>query len=160
MRQAHEARVFFSMDYFKHCVTKTLNNVWCSAPYNVTSDMLHVALKRLSEFYFVGLLENWEQSILLFNRMRNSAVIDAELAHARKTKYEGFPPDFHKAVEASDWFQAWRDPFDTALYELGLERHNAMLARHGLAPYLGYNFTAIYGVDDRVPWPHPGRKGD
>lgn len=149
--QVKNSNAYFTMDSFKHCYTKMFNGVWCSAPYNVTTAMRDLALARMSEFYFIGLLEDWNNSITLFNLMRGSEVIDAELAHMRKAGKDVT----QRIIVASEWYKEWRDPHDTALYEYGILRHNEMRSKYGLEPYLGYNYSALYGVDDRVPWQLP-----
>lgn len=75
-------RIGFSDKYFNRCVCKMLNGHECMSsfltrndPFNQTA--LDFALKVLNRFYFVGIFEEYEKSLMILHQLVN----DGHVAH-------------------------------------------------------------------------------
>ena len=101
------ARVYLNEPANHGCAVKTLNGIPCHKEnVSLTEAHLKLAKTRLKNFYFVGLQEEWDQSIFIFHYLRGTNVSAYELEKTRKNHnkdlLEGLP---------------FEDVFDTQLYE-------------------------------------------
>jgi hypothetical protein len=120
-------------DYMNHknmigCYTKMLNGYDCyssfltrDSPFNKTA--LSVAINRLRNFYFVGIFEEYEESIRLFHTM--AKVQNVHWSELRKQRSSHASDNIKQRLINITIFE---DPYDDILYEVAKEMFNASKA--------------------------------
>jgi hypothetical protein len=88
-----------------------------------------LAIERMHEFAFVGILEEFDMSICLFHAVFGSECLPIEFINIRPTHYEESEAA-QKAEEAK--LKKFPDPFDTPLYEAALRRFKTDVEKYNL----------------------------
>lgn len=70
-----------------NCATKMLNGFQCGEVVDLTNDHLDIAKQVISKILFVGLTENFKQSLCLFTWMYGGEVAPVHLTKTRQTAY-------------------------------------------------------------------------
>jgi hypothetical protein len=114
--QLEKAKIYLGHPNAVGCYTKMLNGHECYSSF-ITRDTafnetaLNVAKSLLNQFYFVGILEQYEKSIHLFHKMANAGTFPhpAEIIPTRQQK------DHNKTKYLRNNLQ-FSDPYDDPLY--------------------------------------------
>jgi hypothetical protein len=113
------AQLYLSHKNMVGCYVKMLNGYECHSsfltrdgPFNQTA--LNAAVTALHQFYFVGILEEYEQSLTLLHRMANvgTSVHPVELMKVRKQQNRNLTTYLYNHLN-------YTDPYDDYLYAEG-----------------------------------------
>jgi hypothetical protein len=88
-----------------------------------------LAVERLRDFAFVGILEEYDMTVCLFHVMFGSECLPVEFSNSRATNYH---EDEAAKERELNLLKKTPDPWDTPVYEAALERFNADLVRYGV----------------------------
>jgi hypothetical protein len=125
------AKVYFEEPAIRGCQTKMILGYECadttftlSYP-EVNQTAIDEAKKKLSQFFFIGVLEEYSKSISLFHRVSNHNTKETpiELVVTRNG-------DHRKATLLGKYFSNYHDPYDQVIYDYGKElfqqRYNSL----------------------------------
>ena len=109
------------------CYAKMLNGVECVKDIEITNTMIENAKFMLSEFLFVGILEEYSSSVKLFHRMHNATVlspphpVEFSIIKRPKNKCKEYLLANHKYFE---------DPYDSIIYNFALNLFHQRLRQY------------------------------
>jgi hypothetical protein len=127
----YAAKVYLEEPAMRGCQTKMILGYECADSSFILSypelnqTAINEAKQKLSQFFFIGLLEEYSKSISLFHRLANhdTKELPVELMITRSS-------DHRKAALLERHFTNYRDPYDEAIYEYGKElfhqRYNSL----------------------------------
>jgi hypothetical protein len=99
----------------KGCVTKTLNGIDCYQLHALSMESANRAVQRLGRFRFVGILEDWNETLvdfMWFNSMSGSSIqLDEMLTSVHRSTGD------HELASALKRQVDYDDPYDTLVYE-------------------------------------------
>eukprot|EP00927_Polykrikos_kofoidii_P004011 TRINITY_DN1159_c0_g2_i1.p1 TRINITY_DN1159_c0_g2~~TRINITY_DN1159_c0_g2_i1.p1 ORF type:complete len:764 (+),score=147.16 TRINITY_DN1159_c0_g2_i1:38-2293(+) len=96
---------------------------------NAVVPNVSLAIKRLREFAFVGILEEYDMSICLFHAVFGGKCLAVEFLNSRPTHYE----ESEAAQEAEEAkLKKYPDPWDTPVYEAAMRRFKADVRKYKL----------------------------
>jgi len=112
--------------------THTVGPHWggpCGSIPAPTSEEIELAKRRLEQFVFVGITDQWQMSMCLFHAITRSKCLNADFVDSR-TKDGLDHPDYN----AKAMLQNFTDPYDGALYSHALDLFNGRLREYNLSP--------------------------
>jgi len=99
----------------------------CQGRRPTSADVQEAKIRLSTGFSFVGITEQWDLSICLFNTMFNQACRPFQFRNAHLN------PEKKTQTYDTKALNGWRDPYDNELYELGVDIFEANLKKYNVS---------------------------